>query len=121
LLDDPRLRDQPWQRSRVEDGQEGSMVWGCEHVMLTVKGADGSPGETPHLVVARDVLDPDGVKSFVSNAPPGMAAGTLLLVASSRRGVERGFEDQKSEIGLDRYEGRRSLGLRRHRIISAVS
>src|SRR5512147_789533 len=121
LLDDPLLRDRPWQRFRVKDGQKGPMVWECKHVMLTVKGADGLPGETLHLLVARDVLDPDEVKFFVSNAPPGTGVGTLLLVAFSRWRVERCFEDQKSEIGLDQYEGRRYLGLKRHLIVSTVS
>jgi SRSO17 transposase len=45
----------------------------------------------------------------------------LLLVAFSRWRVERCFEDSKSEIGLDQYEGRRYLGLKRHLILSAVS
>jgi SRSO17 transposase len=121
LLDDPRLHDRPWQRFRVKDGEKGPMVWECKHVMLTVKGADGLPGETLHLVVARDVLNPDDLKFFVSNAPPVASAGTLLLVGFSRWRVERCFEDQKSEIGLDQYEGRRYLGLKRHLIVSAVS
>jgi SRSO17 transposase len=121
LLDDPRLRDQPWQRFRVKGGQKGPMVWECKHVMLTVKGADGLPGEALHLLVARDVLDPDELKFFVSNARPGTGVGILLLVAFSRWRVERCFEDQKSEIGLDQYEGRRYPGLKRHLILSAVS
>jgi hypothetical protein len=89
--------------------------------MLTVKGADGLPGETLHLLVARDVLSPEELKFFVSNAPPGTSIDTLLLVAFSRWRVERCFEDQKSEIGLDQYEGRRYLGLKRHLILSCVS
>jgi SRSO17 transposase len=121
LLNDRRLRDQPWQRFRVKDGEKGPMVWECKHVLLTVKGADGLPGETVHLLVARDVQDPDEVKFFVSNAAPGTGVGTLLLVAFSRWRVERCFEDQKSEIGMDQYEGRRYLGLKRHLILSAVS
>jgi SRSO17 transposase len=121
LLDDARLRDQPWQRYRVKDSNKGPMIWECKHVMLTVKGADGLPGETLHLLVARDVLNPEELKFFVSNAPPGTSVGTLLLVAFSRWKVERCFEDQKSEIGLDQYEGRRYLGLKRHLIISCVS
>jgi hypothetical protein len=44
-----------------------------------------------------------------------------LLVAFSRWRVERCFEDQKSEIGLDQYEGRRYQGLKRHLILSCVS
>ena len=121
LLDDPRLRDQLWQRFRVKDGEKGPMVWECKHVMLTVKGADGLPGETLHLLVARNVLEPDELKFFVSNAPAETGVGTLLLVAFSRWRVERCFEDHKSEIGLDQYEGRRYLGLKRHLLLSAVS
>ena len=45
----------------------------------------------------------------------------MLLVAFSRWRVERCFEDQKSEIGLDQYEGRRYQGLKRHLILSCVS
>jgi SRSO17 transposase len=121
LLEDPRLGDQPWQRFRVKDTQHGPMVWECKHVMLTVAGADGLPGQRLHLLVARNVLNPDERKFFVSNATAGTGVGTLLLVAFSRWRVERCFEDQKSEIGLDQYEGRRYLGLKRHLIISAVS
>ena len=46
---------------------------------------------------------------------------TLLLVAFSRWRIERCFEDQKGEVGLDHYEGRRWLGLQRHLAITAVS
>ena len=120
-LNEPRLRDQPWQRFRVKDGEKGPMVWECKRVMLTVKGDDGLPGETLHLLVARNVLDSGELKFFVSNAPPETSVEVLLLVAFSRWRVERCFEDQKSEIGLDQYEGRRYLGLKRHLILSAVS
>ena len=121
MLGTPRLRDRTWQRFHVKDGQKGPMVWECKHIMITVKDADGLPGERLHLVVARNVLEHAEIKFFVSNAPPGTTAGTLLLVAFSRWRVERCFEDDKSEIGLDQYEGRRYLGLKRHLILSAVS
>ena len=42
-------------------------------------------------------------------------------MAFSRWRVERCFEDQKGEIGLDQYEGRRYRGLKRHLILSCVS
>jgi SRSO17 transposase len=121
LLDDPRLGDQPWKRYRVKDGQKGPMVWECKHAMLTVKNTDGLPAERLHLVVARNALDPTELKFFVSNAPPQTSVEVLLLVAFSRWRVERCFEDQKSEIGLDQYEGRRYPGLKRHLILSCLS
>ena len=121
LLRDQRLSDQPWKRFHVKDGEKGPMVWECKHTMITIRDAQGLPGQRLHLLVARNVLEPDELKFFVSNGPMETRLETLLLVAFSRWRVERCFEDDKSEIGLDQYEGRRYLGLKRHLIISAVS
>ena len=121
LLDRAESRDQPWSRWRVKDGQKGPMVWEVKRRRFWPVDADGLPGEPQHLVVARDVLHPEQLKFFVSNAPEQTRVDVLLLVAFSRWRVERCFEDQKSEIGLDQYEGRRYQGLKRHLIISCVS
>jgi len=121
LLKRRALREQPWQRWRVKDGEKGPMVWEVKAALFTVKGADGLPGERLHLIAARDVLRPEEVKYFVSNAPEQTPVATLLLVAFSRWRVERCFEDQKGEVGLDHYEGRRYVGLKRHLALSAVS
>lgn len=121
LLNERTLRPQPWQRWRIKDGEKGPMVWECKHTMVTIKGDNGLPAARLHLIIARNVLDPDEIKFFLSNAPPQTGIGTLLLVAFSRWRVERCFEDGKSEIGLDQFEGRRYLGLKRHLILSAVS
>ena len=45
----------------------------------------------------------------------------VLGIAFSRWRVERCFQDQKQEVGLDQWEGRRWLGLKRHLIITSVS
>ena len=108
-------------RWRVKDGDKGPMIWEIKHCRFTPKGEDGLPGEPMHLIVARDVLDPQEIKFFVSNAPPETSIQPMLLVAFSRWRVERCFEDHKGEIGLDHYEGRLYLGLKRHMILSAVS
>jgi hypothetical protein len=121
MLDAPRLRDRPWRRFRVKDGPKGPRVWEVKHLRFHPVGVDGLPGEPLHLIVARDVLDPDEVKFFVSNAPEGTPVQRMLLVAFSRWRVERCFEDQKGEIGLDQYEGRRYRGLKRHLILSCIS
>jgi SRSO17 transposase len=121
LLEDRVLRAQPWRPWRVKDGDKGPMVWECKQTSLTVKDANGLPGQRLQLIIARNVLDRAEVKFFVSNAPAQTGLGTLLRVAFSRWRVERCFEDGKSEIGLDQYEGRRYLGLKRHLILSAVS
>ena len=67
------------------------------------------------------VMSVQGLQFSLSNAPEGTSVQVLLLVAFSRWRVERCFEDQKSEIGLDQYEGRRYRGLKRHLVLSCVS
>lgn len=121
LKHSPALRDQAWVKYRVKDGQKGPLVWEVKHTMITMKDENGLPGMRLHLVVARNVLDPSEVKFFVSNAPADVSVQTLLLVAFSRWRVERCFEDQKQEVGLDQWEGRRWLGLQRHLILTSIS
>ena len=79
------------------------------------------PGCGSSLVVARNALKPEEIKFFLSNAAEETSVQTLLLVAFSRWRVERCFEDQKQEVGLDQWEGRRWLGLKRHLILTSVS
>jgi SRSO17 transposase len=117
----PELRDQAWMRYRVKDGEKGPMVWEAKHVRITVKDEKGLPGMRLHLLVARNALDPTEIKFFASDAPPETSVQTLLLVAFSRWRVERCFEDQKQEVGLDQWEGRHWLGLKRHLILTSVS
>ncbi len=115
------LRDQEWVRYRVKDGEKGPMVWEAKAIPIYPRSEDGLPQRTYRLVVARNVLAPDELKYFVSNAPLEVPLPTLLLVAFSRWRVERCFEDEKGELGLDHYEGRKYRGPKRHMILTAVS
>lgn len=118
----PALRDQTWERWRVKDGEKGPMIWEVKHTLIYVPDERRLPEARPwRLVVARNVEHPEETKFFVSNAPPETSVQVLLLVAFSRWRIERCFEDDKGEVGLDHYEGRRWLGLQRHLTISAVS
>lgn len=115
------LRDQAWVRYHVKDGEKGPLVWEVKQTRVTMKDDRGLPGVRLHLIVARNVLDHEEVKFFVSNAPANTRVETMLLVAFSRWRVERCFQDQKQEIGLDQWEGRHYLGLKRHLVLSCVS
>jgi SRSO17 transposase len=117
----PALRDQPWVKYRIKDGEKGPLVWEVKHTLITMKDEQDLPGRRMHLVIARNVLDQSEVKYFVCHAPPQTSAQMLLLVAFSRWRVERCFEDQKQEVGLDQWEGRRWLGLQRHLILTCIS
>lgn len=121
LAEHPRLRDQAWQRYRIKDGEKGPVVWEVKQALLIRPDEHGMPWTQVHLLIARNVLNEDEVKFFLSNAPVETPVATLLLVAFSRWRVERCFQEQKQDIGLDAWEGRRYLGLKRHLILSSVS
>jgi hypothetical protein len=65
-------------------------------------------------------VDPEEIKFFVSNAPPETSVQTMSFVAFLRWRVERCFEVHKTQIGLDHYEGRLYLGLKRHLLINSL-
>jgi SRSO17 transposase len=116
-----KLKDQAWQRWHVKQTHKGPLVWEAKRVMLTPKDARGLPDDPLHLIVARNVLNPSELKFFVSNAPAETPLKELLHVAFSRWHVERCFEDQKTELGFDHFEGRSYLGMKRHQAITAVT
>jgi SRSO17 transposase len=112
---------QPWEKWHLRDGDKGPMVWEVKRATIWAKDENGLPIGPWQLLVCRNVQNPTEVKYFISNAPPETPTATLLLVAFSRWRVERCFQDDKGEVGLDHYEGRRYPGLKRHLILSAVS
>ena len=117
----PALRDQAWRRWHVKDTQKGPLVWETKRVELVAKDEQGLPGATLQLLVARNVCNRQELKFFLSSAPAETSTGELLLVAFSRWRVERCFEDQKTELGFDHFEGRSYLALMRHQAITAVT
>jgi SRSO17 transposase len=103
----------------IKETERGPEVW---HVgwMLFCPHFDGLPGPVHWLIVAVPALGGEA-KYFVSNAASGVPMEVLLHVAFSRWRIERCFEDDKGEIGLDHFEVRNYRSLKRHLILSAVS
>ncbi len=117
----PAFKDQDWTRWRVKDSQKGPVVWETKQVTLIPKDEAGLPGNPLQLIVARNVRDTSELKFFLSNAESETPVKELLHVAFSRWRVERCFEDQKTELGFDHFEGRSYIGLKRHQAITAIS
>ena len=116
----PAFRKQPWQRFHIKDSTKGPLVWEAKQAPFWISSA-GVPGRPQTLIVARNVLDPTTIKYFVSNAPANTPLAELLRVGFGRYPIERCFEDDKTEIGLDHFEVRNYRSLLRHLILSAVS
>ena len=121
LKHSPKLRQVPWVRYRVKAGEKGPMVWEAKCIPVWIKDENGLPIGPYRLLITRNVLKPDEVKFFLSNAPASVPVETLLLVAFSRWQIERIFEDSKDELGMDHFEVRRYLSIQRHLILTSVS
>ena len=121
----PVFQKQKWQRFRIKDGEKGPVVWEVKSCRFYRKqGSDGLPRAAHTLIVARNVLQPEEVKYFVSNllvGSEGVTLAWLLWIAFSRWPIERCFEVAKRELGMDHFEVRSWRGIHRHLYISQVS
>ena len=90
------FQSQKWQPYHIKDSENGPLVWEVKHARFYRKqGEDGLPGPAHYLIVARNVLNPQESKYFVSNLLPGsngMTLEKLLWIAFSRFPIERCFE-----------------------------
>ena len=117
----PLFRREDWQTYHVKDGHKGPMVWKAKRIRVWLQDENGLPTRPHHLLVACNVLEPEKIKYFISNAPESTPVETLLWVAFSRWKIERMFEDGKGELGMDHFEVRKFQSIRRHLILSCVS
>lgn len=116
----PEFSSQPWLPMHVKDTTKGPVVWEVKTARFYLK-RDGMASDAHWLIVARNMLDRSEVKYFISNAPAGTPLEVLLHVGFSRWTVERNFEDQKTELGMDHFEARTWTSLQRHLAITSVT
>jgi SRSO17 transposase len=114
------FRKQSWEKFYVKDSTLGPVVWEAKAAPIYLK-RDGLPTWSHWLIVARNALDPNEVKYFVSNAPAGTPLEAMLFVGFQRYHVENCFEEEKGELGMDHFEVRNYTSLKRHLILTAVS
>lgn len=110
---------QPWKRHHVKDSTKGPVVWEAKAAPFwTLR--DGKVVGPYRLMVARDVLDPDEVKYFLSDATD-VPVRVTLGVGLSRWPVERCLEDEKTELGLSHFECRKFPAVLRHLLVTQIS
>lgn len=118
------FQKQEWKPFHVKDGEKGPMVWEVKYARFYRKRSHGLPAPAGCLIVARNVLNPDEVKYFVSNLCPdqnGVTIEWLLWVGFSRWPIERCFEQAKNELGMDHFEVRDWRSIHRHLYITQLT
>jgi SRSO17 transposase len=114
------MLDQPWTVLHIKDTGMGAMVWEVRCAPFWIKRGERVAG--PYwLIAARDRLDQETVKYFLSNASAGVPLEVLVHVGFSRWPVERCLQDEKSKLGMSQFEVRKYDGVLRHLRITQVS
>ena len=105
-----------WQNTRMAEGEKGPLVAGFARIRVYLSAAR-TPGSERWLVLRND---PNGkLKYALSNAPRDIPFRELVRVSGARWPIERCFQEQKSELGLDHYEHRSWMAWHRHmRLVS---
>ncbi len=118
------LTGQRWQRFHIKDSEKGPIVWEIKHADFYRRHADGLPGPTHTLIIARNAPDHEEVKYFVANVAAGADLEKLkwlLHVAFSRFPIEHTFRQTKDELGMSDFEVRGWRSIHRHLYVSQLS
>jgi SRSO17 transposase len=109
LVEEPGLLQ--WQSRPIAEGEKGPLVASFARVRVYVN-RERTP-ESERTLLLRN--DPNGqIKYALSNAPEGTRFGEFVRVSAARWPIERCFQEDKSELGLDHYEHRSWPGWHRH-------
>lgn len=109
LVTIPKLLE--WQSVRVSEGQKGPIVAAFARVRIFVR-AERTPQSERWLLLRND--SSQKIKFALSDAPEEMPLSELTRVSAARWPIERCFQEDKSELGLDHYEHRSWPAWHRH-------
>jgi SRSO17 transposase len=100
-----------WQSRKIAEGERGPIV--ASFARIRVYLSSERTAESERTLLLRN--DPDGkIKYALSNAPEDIAMSELVRVSAARWPIERCFQEDKSELGLDHYEHRSWPAWHRH-------
>jgi len=100
-----------WHSRRIAEGEKGPLVASFARVRVYLS-AERTP-ESERWLLLRN--DPSGkIRYALSNAPETEPLSELIRVSAARWPIERCFEEDKSELGLDHYEHRSWTAWHRH-------
>ena len=100
-----------WQTVRICEGEKGPIVAGFARIRV-YPGAERTPGTQRWLFLRNDPNEK--IKYALSNAPDTCTFDEMVGVSEARWPIERCFQEDKGELGLDHYEHRSWTAWHRH-------
>jgi SRSO17 transposase len=112
-----------WRRVEWRNGDQ--LPWAAEFLALRVTPAVEwrryHRVHTLWLLCERNGPASTRTKYYLSNLPPRTSLATLVRWAHHRWAIEQQYQELKTEIGLDHFEGRTYPGWHHHMVISAIT
>jgi SRSO17 transposase len=93
-----------WYRRTVSEGTKGPIVYEFARQRITLC-KNGLPERTVRLVLKRTLGVEPTYAYYLSNAPASMPLRTFVWLGGLRWAVEQCFEESKTELGMNHYEG----------------
>jgi SRSO17 transposase len=103
-----------WQTHKVSEGEKGPIVAAFARIRVYMD-AQRTEASTRWLLLRNG--EDKKIKYSLSNAPEDIPMGELVRVSGARWPIERCFEEDKSELGLDHYEHRSWAAWHRHTLL----
>lgn len=114
----------PWRRIHWRNVQ-GGRRWTADCVALRVTPAidHRHPRLPPELwlLAERDVGSKSKTRFYYVNLPPTAVLPEIVRLAHQRWAIEQQYQELKSELGLDHFEGRTFPGWHHHVVLTAVA
>ena len=100
-----------WQTHKISEGEKGPIVAAFARVRVYLS-AERTPESQRWLLLRNEASGK--IKYALSNAPEETPMTELVRVSGARWPIERCFQEDKSELGLDHYEHRSWTAWHRH-------
>jgi SRSO17 transposase len=114
------LPAEAWQKVTWRKGTKGPLAaeFARIRVMAAREGRESSPC---WLLMERPLSGNGDRKYYLSNLPKDVPLRTLVDRAHQRWCVELNYQQLKSELALDHFEGRQYAGFHRHLVLTALA
>jgi SRSO17 transposase len=109
-----------WYRRTVSAGTKGPLIYEFARQRITLC-QDGFPERAVWLVRKRPLGAEPTYTYYLSNAPVSTPLRTLVWLSGVRWALEQCFEEGKTEVGMDHYEGRKYAGWHHHMLMTMLA
>jgi hypothetical protein len=109
-----------WYRRQVSEGTKGPIEYVFARQRVTLC-KEGLPERTVWLVIKRTVGAEPVYSYYISNAPVSTPLRTFVWLSGVRWAIEQGFEEGKTELGMDQYEVRKYPGWHHHMLLTMLA